>query len=76
MPSAAIAFTVIWNVLFFTDQLGYFGKKSNMPVGNGARIAIAFAFLFALAILIAKPLQKVVLKEGRTIQDVKLFLLF
>ncbi len=74
--SAAIAFIVIWNLLFLADQLEYFGKKSNMPLGNGARLAIAFAFLFALALLISEPFRQLVLKEGRTIKDVKPFLLF
>jgi len=74
--SAAIAFIVIWSLLFLADQLGYFGKKSNMPLGNGARLAIAFAFLFALALLISDPFRQLVLKDGRTIKDVKLFLLF
>ena len=74
--SAAIAFIVIWSLLFLADQLGYFGKKSNMPLGNGARLAIAFAFLFALVLLISEPFRQLILKEGRTIKDVKLFLLF
>jgi hypothetical protein len=74
--SAAIAFIVIWNLLFLADLLGYFGKKNNMPLGNGARLALAFAFLFALALLISGPFRQLVLKEGRTIKDVKLFLLF
>ncbi|MDB5086074.1 MAG: hypothetical protein JWR09_68 [Mucilaginibacter sp.] len=74
--SAAIAFIVIWNLLFLADQLGYFGKKSNMPLGNGARLAIASAFLFALALLISEPFRQLVLKEGRTTKDVKPFLLF
>jgi hypothetical protein len=43
-----------------------------MPLGNGARLAIAFA----LALLILKPFRQLVLKEGRTIKDVKPFLLF
>lgn len=74
--SAAIAFAVIWNLLFLADQMGYFGKKSNMPLGNGARLAIGLAFLFFLAVLIVKPFRRMVLKEGRTIGDVKAFLLF
>ena len=74
--SAAIGFVVIWNLLFFADQFGYFGKKSNMLFGNGARIAVALAFLFALVLLISAPFRQVVLKEGRTLKDVKPFLLF
>jgi hypothetical protein len=74
--SAAIAFIAIWNLLFLADQFGYFGKRSNMPLGNGARLAIAFAFLFALTLLISEPFRQLVLKEGRTIKDVKPFLLF
>jgi hypothetical protein len=73
---AVIAFIVIWNALFLADLLGYFGKKSNMAPGNGARMAVGFAFLFALGILILAPLRRLVLKEGRTIKDVRTFLLF
>lgn len=73
---AAIAFFVIWNLLFFADQLGYFGKTSRIPVGNGARLAIALGFIFALMLLISAPFRKLVLKDGRKVNDVKPFLLF
>lgn len=74
--SAAITFIVIWNLLFLADWLGYFGKKSDLPFGNGALLAIAFAFVFTLSLLISGPFRQLVLKEGRTIKDVKSFLLF
>ena len=74
--SAVIVFVVIWNLFFLGEQLGYFTKKGNMPLGNGARLAMAFAFLFALALFISGPFRQLVLKEGRTIKDVKLFLIF
>lgn len=74
--SAAIVFVVIWNILFLADELGYFGKKYNMPLGNGARLAIAFAFLFALTLLTSESFRQLVLKKGRTIKDVRSFLLF
>jgi hypothetical protein len=74
--SAVIAFIVIWNALWLADLLGYFGKKSNMPFGNGARLAIGFAFFFAMAVLIVEPFRQLVLKEGRSAKDVKVFLLF
>jgi hypothetical protein len=74
--SAVIVFVVIWNSFFLGEHLGYFSKKGNSPLGNGARLAMAFAFLFALTLFISGPFRQLVLKEGRSIKDVKLFLIF
>jgi len=74
--SAAIAFIVIWNLLFLADMVGFLGKGKNIPLGNGSKLAMAFAFLFALGVLILKPFRQLVLKEGRTTKDVKLFFIF
>jgi len=74
---AAIAFIVIWNILFLGDMLGYFGKTDNrIPIGIGAQSALAFAFLFALATLLLEPFSRLVLKQGRKAGDIKSFLLF
>lgn len=74
---AAIAFVVIWNILFLGDEFGYFKSNPNgIPIGMGGKLALAFAFLSALAITVSEPIRKAVLKEGRTINDVKRFLLF
>jgi hypothetical protein len=74
--SAAITFIVIWNILFLTDLFTWFGKRNKMPLGDGARLAIGFAFLFALAVFVVQPFRQLVLKEGRSVKDVKAFLFF
>ena len=75
--SAVIVFVVVWNALFLGDQLGYFGHTNNrIPIGIGTHLALAFAFLFALATLISQPFSQIVLKEGRTAKEIRSFLLF
>jgi hypothetical protein len=75
--SAVIVFVVMWNLLFLGDQLGYFGHTNNhIPMGIGAQLALAFAFLFALAILISEPFSRIVLKDGRTAREIRSFLFF
>lgn len=74
---AVIVFVVTWNLLFLGDQLGYFGKTNNrIPIGMGAQLALAFAFLFALTILLSKPFSRLVLKDGREAKDIRSFLFF
>jgi hypothetical protein len=75
--SAVIVFGVIWNLLFLGDLLGYFGNTNNrIPIGIGSQLALAFAFLFALSILLSEPFSQLVLKDGRKVKDVKSFLFF
>ena len=75
--SAVIVFVVVWNVLFLGDQLGYFGNANNeMPIGIGAKLAIAFAFLFALTTLLSEPFSRLVLKEDRKAREIRSFLIF
>lgn len=74
---AVIVFVVTWNLLFLGDQLHYFGKTNNrIPIGMGSQLALAFAFLFALAILLSKPFSRLVLKDRREAKDIRSFLLF
>jgi hypothetical protein len=69
--SAVIVFGVIWNLLFLGDLLGYFGNTNNrIPIGIGSQLALAFAFLFALSILLSEPFSQLVLKDGRKVKDV------
>lgn len=75
--SAVIIFVIIWNSLFFGDQLGYFGHiNSNVAIGLGAQLALAFAFLFALTILLSEPFSTLVLKDGRNVTEIRPFLFF
>ena len=75
--SAVIVFVVIWNLLFLGDQLGYFGNTNyHTPIGMGAQLAFAFAFLFALTILLSERFSRLVLKDGRKAREIKSFLFF
>jgi hypothetical protein len=75
--SAVIVFVVIWNLLFLGNLLGYFGDTNNLaPIGIGAQFALAFAFLFALTIILSEPFSRLVLKDGRTTREIRSFLLF
>lgn len=73
----AIAIVVIWNILFLVDFNFFFtGNKIGFPLGIGAKSALGFIFLICVALLIFKPVRKVILKEGRSIDDIKTFVLF
>jgi hypothetical protein len=74
--SALIVFVVIWNLLFLGDQLGYFGKLDGFPLGIGAKLGLAFAFIFAFATLLSEPFSILVLKDGRTAKEIRSFLFF
>ncbi|WP_316788347.1 hypothetical protein [Pedobacter frigoris] len=75
--SAVIVFGVIWNLLFLGDILGYFGDTNNrIPIGIGAQLALAFAFLFALTTLLSEPFSRLVLKKDRKTKEIRPFLLF
>ncbi|NTE01271.1 hypothetical protein G6M26_02050 [Agrobacterium tumefaciens] len=75
--SAVIVFVVIWNFLLLGDLLGFFGNNDNHTVMSpGGQLAPAFAFLFALAIIISAPFSRLVLKNGHEAKDIKSFLFF
>jgi len=75
--SALIVFVVIWNLLFLGDYLGYFGNSGNrIPIGTGVQLALGFAFLFALMILLLEPFSQLVLKPGRKAREIRSFLFF
>lgn len=73
----AVAIVVIWNILFFKDFLSSTSADSNgIPIGNGAISALGLVFLTCLLLLISKGFRKLVLKEGRELQDISKFLYF
>jgi hypothetical protein len=73
----AVAVVVIWNILFIKDFLGSTSADSNgLPIGNGAISALGLVFLACLLMLVSKGFRKLVLKEGRELQDISKFLYF
>lgn len=75
--SAAIAIVIIWNILFFMDFQGFFGgAEDGSPIGFGAQFALGFVLLTCVLLLTFEPVRRLILKEGRTIDDIKKFIFF
>lgn len=71
----AIGFVVLWNLLFLSDFMGFVNSdKKAMPIGNGMTIAVAALFLVSVLTLTSKDFRKLVLKEGKEIEDIRKFL--
>ncbi len=68
---------VSWNILFSYDIVNFIrGARSGLLLGNGAKIALILVFVCALSTLFVKPLQKIILKEGRNLAEIKQLLYF
>ena len=75
--SAAIAIVVIWNILFLIDFLNALGKKlDGPPLGHGAQLALGFILVICILLLTFEPARRLILKEGRTLADIKKFVYF
>ncbi len=75
--SIAIGAVVIWNLLFLIDFIPFFqGKSEGLPIGNGILTALGLLFLSALLSLISSDFRGLILKDGRTLEDIKKFSIF
>jgi hypothetical protein len=75
--SAAIAIVVIWNLLFLIDFRQFFGNTTaRIPLGHGAQLALGFIIITCLLLLTVEPVRQLLLKEGRTIDDIRKFVYF
>ena len=73
----AIGAIVGWNVLFLTDFVPFFLRKTDgLLVGNGVLSAIGLLFLTALLSLISADFRRLILKDGRELNDIKKFAIF
>lgn len=73
----AIGVIVVWNLLFLTDFIPFFlGEKDGFPIGNGVLAAIGLLFLTALFSLISVGFRRLILKDGRELNDIKKFAIF
>lgn len=71
----AIGFVVFWNILFLADFMGSAtSDEKAIPIGNGMTIAVVALFLVSILTLKSKDFRARILKEGRTIEDIKRFL--
>ena len=75
--NVAIGLVALWNILFIADYIGTATSEENpLPVGIGATIAVAALFLGSVLALKSKDFSKLILKEGKEIEDIKKFLYF
>lgn len=75
--SAAIIIAVIWNGLILGDVVSGFKKQGKPAMPEvGFQYALGFMILLSLLLLVYKPVRPLILKEGRSIADIKTFLLF
>jgi hypothetical protein len=75
--SAAIIIVVIWNGLILGDVVSGFKKQGQPAMPEvGFQYALGFIILLSLLLLVYKPVRQLILKEGRSIADIKTFLLF
>ena len=51
-------------------------NKEGLHIGVGVQLALGFVFISCLLLLISEPLRQLILKEGRTLNDIKKFLCF
>lgn len=73
----AIGAIVVWNLLFLTDFIPFFlGKTDGFPIGNGVLAAVGLLFLTALLSLISADFRRLIMKEGRELNDIKKFSIF
>lgn len=76
-PQAAVAIVVIWNILFLYDFYLFFNNsKAVSPINLGGQLALGFMLITCIALLTIEPIRRLVLKEGRSLSDIKLALYF
>ena len=76
--SVAILFTIAWNLLFLSDIIPFFlqNKQEGSPIGNGIKMAIALLLVTSILALVSDTFRKIILKEGRELNDIKKFVYF
>jgi hypothetical protein len=76
-PAAVIGIVVIWNIFFLYDFYLFFNNsKAVSPINIGGRLALGFMLITCIALLTLEPVRRLVLKEGRSLSDIKTALLF
>lgn len=79
-PFVKILFPVLWNALILYDLIPFLlGKTKDQPFGIGICAALGLLFGTALLTLISENFRKLILKDRKTLEDVKklaFFILF
>jgi len=74
---AAIAIVIIWNFLFLFDFQAFFrGNTTGFPLAIGSQLALGFVLLVCVLLLTSTSIRRIILKEGRTVGDIKRFVFF
>jgi hypothetical protein len=72
--SAAIIIGVIWNALLIPEFYRVFTQNRPQDIFMGMRLATGFMVLLCLTLIVSAPFRGLVLKEGRTFNDIKIFI--
>ncbi|WP_346986251.1 hypothetical protein [Chryseobacterium sp. POE27] len=76
-PFLPVVFILLWNGLLLYDFVPFFLQKdSGRPFGFGVCSALGLLFLMALMTLVSGGFRKLILKEGRDLEDIKKFAIF
>ena len=74
---AAIVIVIVWNLLFSIDIIKLLREGvEGSPLGIGAKLAIGFIFTISALLLNSNSARKIILKEGRSIDDIRSFIYF
>ena len=76
-PFFPVVFILLWNILLLYDILPFFlQKRSGGPFGFGICTELGLLFLTAFMTLISRGFRKLILKDGRELEDIKKFAIF
>jgi hypothetical protein len=73
---AAIILVVIWNLLLIPRFNSVFVKGQPFSFGWASRLDFLFFFTLFLLLIISQPVRRLILKEGRTRDDIDVFSYF
>jgi len=69
---AIISIIVVWNLFMLFDIINFItGKNSTSILSIGAQSALGFVLIFCILLLMFEPFRQLILKKGRTIDDIK-----
>lgn len=71
--SVVLVVIVLWNVLFMLDDAGQSESRAHVP-GAFAILALLLLFGLATAVRVSQPVQRVILREGHDVGEIKAFL--
>jgi len=75
--SVAIIYFVLWNGLVGMDFYKFmYSEMEGNPWGWGVKTALGILFATCLLVIVSRSFRKVILKEGRELDDIKTIALF